>query len=151
MVQSLEQAQSRREQAEATIAAVEQAIADNQDATQQQIADQVGVNQRRVSRVTLKLDPGSKTTGIALVRESETVNVGTGAIHITVHILNLFELQHRRQQSLIGAVTGYYESHEPDSPQPLQSAGDFVSTRWKPPADRDLMFTLLYSGVFNFA
>ena len=48
--------------------------------------------------VKIKLDPGSKTTGIALVRESETVDVETGEITTTVHVLNLFELHHRGQQ-----------------------------------------------------
>jgi len=48
--------------------------------------------------VTLKLDPGSKTTGMALVRESETMDAETGAMHTTVSVLNLFELQHRGRQ-----------------------------------------------------
>ena len=56
------------------------------------------VGDSRLQPVKIKLDPGSKTTGIALVRESERVNEETGEIHTTVHVLNLFELHHRGQQ-----------------------------------------------------
>ncbi len=48
--------------------------------------------------VKIKIDPGSKTTGIAVVRESETVDDATGEIYTTVHVLNLLELHHRGQQ-----------------------------------------------------
>lgn len=47
--------------------------------------------------VRVKLDPGSKTTGIALVRDSETVNAGTGEVRRSAHVLFLAELQHRGQ------------------------------------------------------
>ena len=61
MVQPLEQAQSRREQAEATIAAVAQAIADNPDATQQQIAEQVGLkSQGYVSEIIAEISAKSE-------------------------------------------------------------------------------------------
>ncbi|WP_269901104.1 RNA-guided endonuclease IscB [Paenalcaligenes faecalis] len=43
----------------------------------------------------LKIDPGSKTSGLALVRKSESVNVTTGEVTTTTHVLNLFELIHR--------------------------------------------------------
>ena len=43
----------------------------------------------------LKLDPGSKTTGLALVREKETVDVSTGEIVRAITILMLLELKHR--------------------------------------------------------
>ena len=56
------------------------------------------VNESVLQPVKIKIDPGSKTTGIAVVRESETVEIGTGAIHLTVHVFNLFEIQHRGQQ-----------------------------------------------------
>ena len=56
------------------------------------------VNESALQPVKIKLDPGSKTTGMALVRESETVDDATGEIHTTVHVLNLFELHHRGQQ-----------------------------------------------------
>ena len=36
----------------------------------------------------LMLDPGSKTTGIALVRETVTVDMTTGEIHRTASVLN---------------------------------------------------------------
>lgn len=45
-----------------------------------------------------KLDPGSKVTGIAVVRVSEKVDVATGEIQKTVHVLSLFELMHRGPQ-----------------------------------------------------
>jgi 5-methylcytosine-specific restriction endonuclease McrA len=47
--------------------------------------------------VRLKLDPGSKTTGIALVRESENVDEETGEIHQSAQVLFLAELSHRGQ------------------------------------------------------
>ena len=43
----------------------------------------------------LKLDPGSKTTGLALVREKETVDGSTGEVVRTLTILMLLELKHR--------------------------------------------------------
>ena len=45
--------------------------------------------------VRLKIDPGSKTTGMALVRESETVDVATGEVSRRCVVLMLLELQHR--------------------------------------------------------
>ncbi len=45
--------------------------------------------------VRLKIDPGSKTTGMALVRESETVDVATGEVSRRSVVLMLLELQHR--------------------------------------------------------
>jgi 5-methylcytosine-specific restriction endonuclease McrA len=47
--------------------------------------------------VRLKLDPGSKTMGIALVRESEKVDEETGEILQNAHVLFLAELSHRGQ------------------------------------------------------
>ncbi|NVZ11217.1 HNH endonuclease [Allochromatium humboldtianum] len=46
----------------------------------------------------LKLDPGSKTTGLALVRESEIVDAETGAVERLEHGLWFGELEHRGQQ-----------------------------------------------------
>ena len=46
----------------------------------------------------VKLDPGSRATGVALVRESETVEASTGEIHRTAAVLNLLELVHRGRQ-----------------------------------------------------
>jgi 5-methylcytosine-specific restriction endonuclease McrA len=45
--------------------------------------------------VRLKLDPGSKTTGIALVREFEETNAETGEIHKIALVVFLAELHHR--------------------------------------------------------
>ncbi len=43
----------------------------------------------------IKLDPGTKTTGLALVRDSEDVDAQTGKVCKTVHVLLLAELHHR--------------------------------------------------------
>jgi hypothetical protein len=43
----------------------------------------------------LKLDPGSKATGLALVRDTEHVEAETGGIQRGACVLNLFELVHR--------------------------------------------------------
>ncbi len=48
-----------------------------------------------VQPVRLKLDPGSKTTGIALVREEETVSPESGETEKTAHVLFLGEIEHR--------------------------------------------------------
>ena len=48
--------------------------------------------------VTLKLDPGSKYTGIALVRDSETMDRNSGEVQQDIAVLNLFELAHRGRQ-----------------------------------------------------
>ena len=48
--------------------------------------------------VKIKISPGSKFTGIAVVCESKSIDVATGEIGITVHALNLFELIHRGRQ-----------------------------------------------------
>ena len=46
----------------------------------------------------LKIDPGSKTTGLALVRETAAVDVLTGEVQQGVAVLNLMELVHRGRQ-----------------------------------------------------
>jgi hypothetical protein len=46
----------------------------------------------------VKLDPGSKVTGIALVRESETVDFSSGELNRRATVLLLMELVHRGQQ-----------------------------------------------------
>lgn len=51
-----------------------------------------------VQTLRVKLDPGSKTTGIALVREAEHVDAETGEVTRTAHVLWLGELSHRGQQ-----------------------------------------------------
>jgi len=48
--------------------------------------------------IRIKIDPGSKTTGIALVRESETTEAETGGVKSAVQVLSLFELNHRGRQ-----------------------------------------------------
>ncbi|MHB1758218.1 MAG: RNA-guided endonuclease IscB, partial [Leptospirillum sp.] len=56
------------------------------------LKDRVG---GEVQPVRIKLDPGSKTTGIALVREEKTVLKETGETETTAHVLFLAELTHR--------------------------------------------------------
>ena len=46
----------------------------------------------------LKLDPGSKASGIALIRENEVVDAATGETRREAAVLNLFELMHRGRQ-----------------------------------------------------
>ena len=48
--------------------------------------------------IRIKLDPGSKTTGIALVRESETVDGAMGEVAVAANVLTLFDLTHRGRQ-----------------------------------------------------
>jgi 5-methylcytosine-specific restriction endonuclease McrA len=48
--------------------------------------------------VQIKLDPGSKFTGIALVREWETIDRVSGEVQKSIVVLNLFELAHRGRQ-----------------------------------------------------
>lgn len=53
------------------------------------------VAQSTLQPLELKIDPGSKISGLALVRNNNTVNAETGAVITTAHVLNLFELIHR--------------------------------------------------------
>ena len=46
----------------------------------------------------LKLDPGSKTTGLALVRDAEVIEPQTGEIQTSAVVLSLMELIHRGRQ-----------------------------------------------------
>jgi 5-methylcytosine-specific restriction endonuclease McrA len=46
----------------------------------------------------IKLDPGSKATGLALVRDIEQADAATGEIQRGAVVLNLFELVHRGRQ-----------------------------------------------------
>ena len=45
--------------------------------------------------IEVRLDPGSKTTGIAVVRVSDSVDTATGEMEKTSHVLWLAELTHR--------------------------------------------------------
>jgi 5-methylcytosine-specific restriction endonuclease McrA len=45
--------------------------------------------------LTIKLDPGSRTTGMALVRENATLDTTTGEVSTTANVVHLFELAHR--------------------------------------------------------
>lgn len=46
----------------------------------------------------VKIDPGSKTTGLALVREAESIDAASGEIRRTLFVFNLFDLVHRGRQ-----------------------------------------------------
>jgi 5-methylcytosine-specific restriction endonuclease McrA len=56
------------------------------------LKDRVG---GEVQPLRVKLDPGSRYTGIAIVRESETIDTDTGEIIVNLTVLNLFQLNHR--------------------------------------------------------
>ena len=53
------------------------------------------VDQSALQPVEILLDPGSKTTGLAIVRTSETVDQTTGEIRTDRHVLHLAEVTHR--------------------------------------------------------
>lgn len=53
----------------------------------------------------VKIDPGSKTTGLALVREAESIDVASGEVRRELFVLNLFDLVHRGRQ-ISEALTG---------------------------------------------
>lgn len=46
----------------------------------------------------LKLDPGSKTTGLALVRDTQVIDPQSGEVQTSSVVLNLMELVHRGRQ-----------------------------------------------------
>jgi hypothetical protein len=46
----------------------------------------------------LKLDPGSKTTGLALVRDAQVIDKQTGEVQTAAVVLNLMEIIHRGKQ-----------------------------------------------------
>lgn len=52
----------------------------------------------KLQPVRVKVDPGSKTTGLALVRDMESTDSVTGEIYRQVAVLNLMELVHRGHQ-----------------------------------------------------
>lgn len=46
----------------------------------------------------LKIDPGIQMSGLALVRNNDSLDGKTGEVVLTAHVLNLFELVHRSAQ-----------------------------------------------------
>jgi 5-methylcytosine-specific restriction endonuclease McrA len=48
--------------------------------------------------VRVKIDPGSKTSGIAVVRDIESADADTGELRRGAQVLSLLELEHRGQQ-----------------------------------------------------
>lgn len=52
----------------------------------------------QLQALSLKIDPGSKTTGMALVRDTHRVDSATGEISSGVVVLNLIEIAHRGRQ-----------------------------------------------------
>jgi len=63
----------------------------------------------------IKLDPGSKTTGLALVRDTEVIDNATGEIQRGATVLNLFELLHRGRQ--IKEALHRAQRHAPSAPR----------------------------------
>lgn len=61
-----------------------------------------GVADSVLQPVSIKLDPGSKFTGIALVREAEKTDLDSGEVQKNITVLNLFE-------SVAGNFSGYYK------------------------------------------
>ncbi|MDD2727621.1 RNA-guided endonuclease IscB [Malikia sp.] len=57
-----------------------------------------GLGDCALQPLRLKLDPGSKGTGLALMRDTEQVDANTGEIQRGAAVLNLSELVHRGQQ-----------------------------------------------------
>lgn len=55
------------------------------------------VEESTLQPIRIKIDPGSKTTGIAVVRETETVDSDTGEVQRAEHVLWLGEIEHRGQ------------------------------------------------------
>lgn len=53
--------------------------------------------QGEIQPVRIKLDPGSKQTGVAVVRESQIIDTETGEVTSKLHVLNLFQITHRGQ------------------------------------------------------
>jgi 5-methylcytosine-specific restriction endonuclease McrA len=51
-----------------------------------------------VQPVSIKLDPGSKVTGVAVVRDEEQADAETGEVQQTAHVLWLAEITHRGHQ-----------------------------------------------------
>ena len=58
----------------------------------------VSVQDCQLQHVSLKIDPGSKTTGVALVRDVENVDSDTGEVSQGAVVLSLIELSHRGRQ-----------------------------------------------------
>ena len=56
------------------------------------LKDRVG---GKVQTVQIKLDPGSKQTGVAVVRQGEVINIITGEGAPELTVLNLFQITHR--------------------------------------------------------
>jgi hypothetical protein len=46
----------------------------------------------------LKLDPGSKTTGVAVARDIESIDACTGGVRRGAAVVNLMEIVHRGRQ-----------------------------------------------------
>ena len=47
--------------------------------------------------VQIKIDPGSKQTGVAVARASQVIDIKTGEVTPWLHTLNLFQITHRGQ------------------------------------------------------
>lgn len=94
----------------------------------------------------VKIDPGSKTTGIALVRESESVDEQTGECTRQAHVLWLAELVHRGAQ-IRDALTARRASRRRRRSTLRYRAPRFLNRRkpkgWLPPSLRHRVETTL--------
>lgn len=61
------------------------------------LVDRTGA-ESTVQPVRVKLDPGSRHTGVAVVREAETTDPDTGEVQRQVAVLHLLQIDHRGQQ-----------------------------------------------------
>ncbi len=53
--------------------------------------------QGQTQSIWIKIDPGSKSTGLAVVREKEVIHTEVGETRNETTVLNLFQINHRRQ------------------------------------------------------
>ena len=94
--------------------------------------------------VKLKIHPGSKTTGIALVRETRTNDPHMGETGISIHVLNQFELIHRGQQ-ISAALTARRRMRDNRRRRLRYRAARFLNRRkpkgWLPPSLRHRVHT----------
>jgi 5-methylcytosine-specific restriction endonuclease McrA len=94
----------------------------------------------------VKIDPGSKTTGIALAREEEKVDNETGEIRRCVHVLLLAEIVHRGRQ-ISEALTARRQMRRRRRSALRYRAPRFLNRRkpdgWLPPSLRHRVETTL--------
>ncbi len=91
------------------------------------------VEESVVHPISIRIDPGSKATGIALVRETQT----SGGDNVAVTVLNLMELQHRGSQIRDTLTTRRRHRHHRRSTlrfRPARFDNRTRRQRWLPPS-----------------